>query len=179
MKKIILIYGLISGVIVAAMMWLTQPLLRDGTLNLDNGMLIGYTTMVIALSLVFFGIKSCRDQTLGGSITFGVAFKVGILIALIGSLMYAISWEFYYNIIAPDFMEWYTQCQLDKMIKEGKSEMEITRAKDDFVKFGELYKNPLIRFGMTMLEILPVGLIVTLISAGLLRKKEFLASDNQ
>jgi hypothetical protein len=177
MKKVILTYGLISGVIVAAMMWLTQPLLRDGSIHLENGMLIGYTTMVIALSLVFFGIKSYRDQALRGAISFGQAFKVGILIALIGSLMYAISWEFYYNIIAPDFMEWYTQCQIDKMVKDGESEAEISKAKEEFQKFGELYKNFFIRFGMTMLEILPVGLIVTLISAGLLRKKEFLTSN--
>jgi hypothetical protein len=178
MKKVILTYGLISGVIVAAMMWLTQPLLRDGAIHLENGMLIGYTTMVIALSLVFFGIKSYRDNTLNGAITFGTAFKVGILIALIGSLMYAISWEFYYNLVAPDFMEWYTQCQIDKMVKDGESQEAIIKAKEEFQKFGELYKNFFIRFGMTMLEILPVGLLVTLLSAGLLRKKEFLSSEN-
>jgi hypothetical protein len=178
MKKVILTYGIISGVIVASMMWLTQPLLRDGSIHLENGMLIGYTTMVIALSLVFFGVKSYRDQTLGGAITFGGAFKVGILIALISSVMYAVSWEFYYNLIAPDFMEWYSQFQIDKMIKDGESQEAITKAKDEFQKFGELYKNFFIRFGMTMLEILPVGLIVTLISAGLLRKKEFLSSEN-
>jgi hypothetical protein len=178
MKKLILTYGLIAGAIVSVMMWITQPLLRNGTINLENGMLVGYTTMVVSLSLVFFGIKSYRDLHLNGAIAFGSAFKVGVLIALMGSVMYAVSWEIYYNIVAPDFLEWYNQCQIDKMVKEGKTEEEIIKAKVDFEKFGELYKNPFIRFGMTMMEIFPVGLLITLASAGLLRKKEFLP-DNE
>jgi uncharacterized membrane protein (DUF485 family) len=177
MKKIILIYGLISGAIVSALMLLTQPLLRNGTINLENGMLIGYTTMVIALSLVFFGIKSFRDQHLNGVITFGGAFKVGILIALMSSMMYAISWEIYYTTAASDFLEWYNQCQVDKMVKAGKTEAEIFQAKVEMAKFEEMYKNPLIRFGFTLAEIIPVGLLITLISAGLLRKKEFLPNN--
>ena len=80
MKKIVLIYGLIAGVIVGAMMMITMPLYESGTLKFDNGEWLGYTTMVIALSMVFFGVKSYRDNHLGGSITFGNALKVGLLI---------------------------------------------------------------------------------------------------
>jgi hypothetical protein len=174
MKKVIITYGLISGVIVSAMLVITQPLFRNGTLNIDNGVYVGFTTMIIALSLIFFGIKTFRDQHLQGSITFGKAFTTGILIALTASVMYAITWEFYYNLVAPDFLEWYQQCQLDKLVKDGASETKLAEAKVEMEEMSELYKNPVFRFGFTLIEIFPVGLIITLISAGILRKKEIL-----
>ncbi len=174
MKKIILTYGLIAGVIVSIMLLVTQPLFRNGTLNIDNGVYVGFGTMIIALSLIFFGIKTFRDQHLQGTITFGKGFQVGILIALIATLIYASTWEVYFNFFAPDFMEWYQQCQVDKMVKDGASETEIAKAQEEMVGLAEMYKNPFLRFGFTMMEIFPVGLIITLVSAGVLRKKEIL-----
>jgi hypothetical protein len=172
MKKIIITYGLIGGVIVAVIMVTTQPLLEKGIINFDNGMLVGYASMVIALSMVFFGIKTYRDQHLNGTITFWNAFKVGILITAIACLMYAITWEFYYNLAAPDFTQKYTEHYLTKMAAEGASTSEIEAMKKEMADFNVMYQNPLIRFAITVTEILPVGLIITLISAALLRKKE-------
>src|SRR4051812_21595851 len=97
MKKIVIIYGLIAGAIVGTMLIITMPLYESGTLNFDNGELLGYTTMVVALSMVFFGVKSYRDNYSGGTITFGQGAKVGLLITLIASLIYAMSWEVSYN----------------------------------------------------------------------------------
>jgi hypothetical protein len=122
--------------------------------------------------MVFFGIKTYRDQHLNGTITFWIAFKVGILITAIACLLYAITWEFYYNLAAPDFMQKYTEHSLEKMASEGASVGEIEAAKKKMADFNVMYQNPLIRFAMTITEILPVGLIITLISAALLRKKE-------
>lgn len=174
MKKVIITYGLIAGVIVSGLMLMTQLLLRNATIDMDSSMIIGYTTMVISLSLVFFGIKSFRDQHLKGSITFGKAFTVGILIAMVASLMYSISWEIYIGISGFDFEAWYKQCQMDQLVKDGASQAEIDAAIIQLEEFGNMYRNPVIRFCMVTMEIFPVGLIVTLISAGLLRKKEFL-----
>src|SRR6478736_4390819 len=108
MQRIIIIYGLIAGAIVSGMLVISQPMLSQGIINYDNAMIVGYTSMVIALSVVFFGIKTFRDQEGKGKISFGTAFKIGILITLIASLMYAISWEIYYNTMGTDFMEQYT-----------------------------------------------------------------------
>jgi hypothetical protein len=174
MKRVIIIYGLISGILVAGMMWTTMPLLKNGTIDFNNGMFYGYTSMVIALSLVFFGIKSYRDNHQNGSITFGKGFKIGILITLISSVMYCISWEICYDTVFSDFGEKYSAHIVEQARNSGATETEVKATSEEVAKNFEMYKNPLIRFGMTMMEIFPVGLVVTLISAGLLRKKEVL-----
>ena len=174
MKKIIITHGLIAGAIVSVIMLGTQPLMEKGILNFDNGMFVGYASMVISLSMIFVGIKSYRDQHLNGSISFIQGLKIGLLITVIACVMYAITWEFYYNTFVPDFTERYTQHYLDKMAANGASADAIQKARTEMESFNEMYKNPLIRFGVTMTEMLPVGVIVTLISAALLRKRQIL-----
>lgn len=178
MKKIVLVYGAISGLIVGAMLLITMPLYQSGTLKFDNGQLLGYTTMVIALSLIFFAVKSYRDQHLKGVITFGKAFQVGILVTLVASIIYALSWEVSYNTMKGDFMQLMNEKSIEKMQAKGMSEKEIADAKVEMDKFAELYKNPLVRFPITILEIAPVGLIVSLLCAALLKRKEFLPATS-
>ena len=174
MKRVILIFGLIAGSIVSAMMFITMPMYDQGILNFDNGEIVGYTTMVIALSMIFFGIKSYRDNHLNGSITFGKAFKVGILITLIASLIYVISWEICYHTVASNFTEKYSAHYLEKEKEKASTDAEYQEAVAYMDEFKEQYKKPLIRLGFTFVEIFPVGLIVTLISALLLKRKQFL-----
>lgn len=171
MKKIVLTFGLISGAIVSAMFMITMPLYINGTLNIDNGEIIGYSTMVIALSLIFFGIKSYRDNHLNGVIKFGKAFQVGLLIAVIASLFYAISWEFALKLFFPDFMDQYSEMFVTKAKAGGAGPPEIQKVMDQMNQYKEIYKNPFLRFGMTLMEIFPVGLLIALISAGVLRRR--------
>jgi hypothetical protein len=177
MRKIILTYGLIAGAIVAGLMFASMPFWKSGALNFDNGEIVGYTTMVISLSMVFFGIKSCRDFHFNGSISFWQAVKVGMLITLIASVVYALAWEISYHTVASDFTEKMTQHYLEKMKSEAKNETEVNAAIEQMENFKEWYKNPILRFGITITEILPVGIIITLLSALLLRKKEILPSN--
>ena len=173
MTKIVLIFGLISGAIAATLMWVLMGFVNSGSIDFDNGMIWGYATMIIALSLVFFGIKSYRDNN-GGRITFFKGLQVGILISIISAICYAASWEIYYPKIGDEFMPKYTAHELDKMRSSGASDAEIEKARADGEKFMELYKNFFVRFAMSLMEILPVGVIVTLISAALLRRREVL-----
>lgn len=174
MKRIVFTNGIIAGIIVSVIMVSTHPLIEKGIVSMDYGMIIGYTSMVISLSMVFFGIKTYRDQYQQGTVTFWKAFQIGILITLIASVMYAITWEVYYNVAASDFMEKYTEHYISGLAKEGASVGELEAARKEMAESAEMYKNPFIRFGFTLMEILPVGLLITLISAGLLRKKEIL-----
>lgn len=178
MKKTIISYGLMAGAIVSAMLFITQPLFRNGTLDHENGVYVGFTSMIVAFSLIFFGVKSFRDQHLSGSITFGKAFTIGVLIALVASLCYAITWEFVMHFVYPDFAQWYSQCQLDQLVKNGATEAKLAEARLELQKFEAMYANAFIRFGFTLMEIFPVGLIITLISAGLLRNSKFLPAQS-
>jgi hypothetical protein len=174
MKKIILTYGLIAGGIVCILWIAAYPLHESGVINFDNGMIVGYTSMVIALSTIFFAIKNHRDQNRSGSITFLEGLKIGLLITAIAAIMYALTWEVYYNTVASDYMEKWSAYSIDKMKANGASEAEISTAQSEMAEMAEMYKNPLVRFGFTLMEIVPVGLLLSLISAGVLRKRQVL-----
>lgn len=179
MKKIVLVYGLIAGAILGAMIFITTPLFDNGTLNFDNGAYVGYSTMVVSLSLVFFGVKSYRDNHRNGVITFGQAFKVGILITLIASLLYALSWEVAYHTVSKGFTEKMTEFYAEEIRKEVRDETEQKEKLEQLRTEMEYYDNSfLFRFSFTFLvEVFPVGLVITLITALLLRKKNFLPAS--
>lgn len=170
MRKVVLTFGLIGGVIVATLMLLSLPLMDKGIISFENGQLFGYTTMAIALSMIFFGVKSYRDNYSEGLISFGRAFQVGILIAAVASIIYASSWEIYMSVSSGDFMEQYTARYLEQMRNEGASVSEMEEMRKSMGEMAEMYKNPIIRFGMTLMEIIPVGIIITLISALILKR---------
>jgi hypothetical protein len=174
MKKIVITFGLISGAIVSMVMLGSMPLWKNGIINFENGQWVGYTSMVIALSMVFVGIKSYRDNHQQGAISFGKGFRIGILITLIASVMYSLSWEVSYRVFAPDFIEKWSQHYMEQKEKEGASTATLEKVKEEMEQLTKMYKNPLVRFGMTLMEIFPVGLVITLVSAGVLRKKEIL-----
>ena len=174
MKKIILVYGLFAGAIVGTMLMITMPLYESGTLHFENGEWLGYTTMVVALSLVFFGIKSYRDHHSGRKITFWSGLKVGLLITLVASLIYALSWEITYSTMKGDFLKQMNEKSMEKMKKEGASAVSLQETQKQMDDFAAMYRNPVFRFAITLMEIAPVGIVISLLSAGLLRRKEFL-----
>ena len=173
MKKIVLRFGLASGAILLAMSAITIyiPLYRKGTANFEHSELIGYTTMVLAFLMVFFGIRSYRNTVAGGTISFGKAFQVGILITLITCAIYVISWEIAYFNFFPDFLDQYSAHVLAKMHAKGASEADIQKTAAQMAMMAKHYDNPLFNSAVTFLEIFPVGLIMTLISAAILRRK--------
>ncbi len=169
MRKIVLTFGLIAGAILSAMMLLTIPF--ADRIGFDKGAIIGYTTMVLAFLMVYFGVRSYRDTVAGGSVSFGRAFKVGLLIVVIASACYVATWQFIYYRVTPDFMEKYSAYTLDKARAGGASEAEIAAKAEEMAKFSKLYKNPLVNIGFTFLEPLPVGLVFSLVTAGALSRK--------
>ncbi len=176
MKRIVAIYGLISGAIIGGMLLITVPLYSSGTLKFDNGELLGYSSMTIAFALIFFGVKSYRDNQLKGEISFWQATKVGLLITLVAAIVYAACWQVAYSQYGEKFTKEMVNHYMDDMKADGATESELAEARADWDDFAEMYKNPVVRFCITLLEPSPVGLIITLISAALLRRKEFLST---
>jgi hypothetical protein len=169
MKKIVLTFGLISGAILSVMMMATMPFIDK--IGPDRGMIIGYTTMVLAFLLVFFGIRSYRENVGQGQISFGRALGVGLLIMMIASVCYVITWEIIYHTFLPDFIEKYSAHMVEQVRASGKSPEEITKEIERMKKFKALYNNIFFNLAVTFLEPLPIGLPMTLISALILRKR--------
>ena len=173
MKRNIIIYGLIAGSLVSILMLIIVNYVShcEGSVDYDTSMLIGYAAMIIALSLVFVGIRNYRDKYNGGVISFGKAFKIGMLIVLIASTIYVIAWLIDCYFFIPDFAEKYSAHELDKLKASGASQMEIDKQTKEMADFVRMFKNPFFNAMMTYVEILPVGLIVTIISSLILKRK--------
>lgn len=169
MKKTVLTFGLISGILCSLMMVTTLPL--ADRIGFDRSMIVGYTTMVAAFLLVFFGIRSYRDNLANGSITFGRAFTVGILITLITCAFYVVTWEILYFNFLPDFMDQYSAHLIQKAQSSGMSSVELQAKVAEIQRSKALYHNPLYNSAITLLEPLPVGFIMTVLSAAILRRK--------
>lgn len=170
MKRIVLVFGLISGVISSTMMFLTLPLIHRGTINHSNGLWIGYTSIFLSLLLVFFGIRSYREQH-GGAISFWRGFSVGILITLISCVFYIVSWEILYFNFMPDFAESYTRWAVDSARAKGASDAAIADIVKQMAQMKKILDNPLTNAMYTFIEPFPVGLLVTIVSAAILRRR--------
>jgi amino acid transporter len=173
MKKNIIVYGLMAGAIVSFLMLLTVNTLShcEGNVDYNTSMLLGYASMLIAFSLVFIGIHNYRDKYNGGVISFGKAFKIGIMIVLIASTVYVVAWLIDYFFFIPDFMEKYSAHMIDELKASGATQIEIYKQTKEMAGFAKMYQNPFFNAMMTYVEILPVGLIVTLISSLILKRR--------
>jgi len=121
--------------------------------------------------MIFVGVKTYRDTVAGGKVTFGQAFKVGLLIMLVASVCYVVTWEFIYYTISPDYLDKYASYSIEKLKQSGASAEVIAAKTQEMAKFKVMYQNPLVNIAFTLLEPLPVGLLFTLVAAAVLSRK--------
>ena len=177
MKRVVLTFGLISGTIIAVLVWMVSWLAGRNLLSYSKLELVGYASMLIALSMVFFGIKSYRDNYGNGKISFWKGVQIGLLISLIAGVLYFAGAESY-AIAHPGFVDEFVKLSKDQLVgklkDQGASQEQIDKSTAEIDQMAGLMQNPLVFFLICLVEIYPVGIVVTLISAGLLRKKEML-----
>jgi hypothetical protein len=169
MRNTVLKFGLIAGAILSAMMLGTIPFMDR--IGFDKGMFVGYAGMVLAFLMVYFGVRSYRDKVAGGQIGFGRAFVVGLAITAIASICYVATWQFIYYKVTPDVTDKYVTYAIDKAKRSGASEASIAAQQKEITEMMAIYKNPLANVAITFLEPLPVGLLFTLVTAGLLGRR--------
>ena len=169
MKKTVLTFGLISGA-VAALLMNSLVALAD-RIGFDKAVIVGYTVIVVSLLLVPFGIRSYRENVGGGQITFGRAFAVGILITIISCICYVVAWEIVYYNFLPDFAEKYGAYMVEKARAAGANQQTIEATVQEMKDMKAMLDNPLINAALSFIEPFPVGVIITTISAAILRKK--------
>lgn len=175
MFRDILKYGLIGGLVIGGFNFALFTLAGDQP-HFEYGMYIGYTAMLVALSTVFLGIKRHRDVELGGVIRFWPAFGMGLAISFIAGVFYVAAWEASQAITHADFMTAYSNFVLEQARAEGKSAADIAAMTKELAEFKVIYANPMTRLPMVFAEIFPVGVLVSLVSALLLRRHEFMAA---
>lgn len=170
MKKNVLVFGSIAGIIVSAFMVFGTTFCADGS-NYEGSMLIGYTAMLIAFAFVFVGVKNYRDKYSDGLITFGKALKLGLLITLVASTFYVITWLIEYYFFIPDFMDKYATHMMKTAESSGASAAELEATMEEMNGYKELYKNPVFVVLFTYMEILPIGILASLVSALVFKRK--------
>jgi hypothetical protein len=173
MKKTVLTCGIISGLIVTAIITTSMVYYHNnpGKVSNSSAMVIGYLSMLIAFALIYVGIKRYRDNENAGTISLGKAFRIGLLIALIASTMYVVAWALLYNLFMPDFMDRYAE-QVIKQAEPGTTAAQLAETKAEMESYKQLYRSPLYFTLMTYAEILPVGMLVSIICAFILKRKE-------
>ncbi len=139
--------------------------------NFESNDVIGYAALVVIFSLTFFGIRNYRNNELNGAISFGNAFKTGALIVLLASTMYVVVWLFYYYLFVPDFIDKYILHVLKEATRNGASATDLAAKTKEMDSFKEMYKNPVFVILITFAEVLPIGLVVALVSALILKRK--------
>jgi hypothetical protein len=169
MKRTVSTFGLISGAIISVLM--TVGLVFADRIGFDKSEVLGYTSIVLSMLMVFFGVRSYRDNAAGGAITFGRAFTVGILITVISCGFYVVTWEILYYNFMPDFMDKYAAYAAERAKASGASPDAVAAQVAQIQQYKELYANPILNAALTSLEPFPIGLAVTLISAAILRRR--------
>lgn len=169
MRKIVLTYGLLAGAIMAGVMLAVLPFREQ--VGFDHAAVVGYSSMVAAFLMIYFGVRSYRDTVAGGQLGFWRACQVGGLIMLVGTVCYVAAWEVVYFAVMPDFVDHYAAYMIDKMKAAGASEAALAAKAKEMADFKVMYDNPLVNIAFTFLEPLPVGLLFTLLSAGLVSRR--------
>lgn len=171
MKKISIKYGIISGIIVSLFM-ITSSIMLTQYPDMQISEIIGFIGMLIAFSFIFIGIKKYRDVENNGSISFVPAFKIGLIIVSIASCFYVVVWLIEYYFFFPDFMDKFAEISLQKMKASGRTTVEIAAKTAELKTYKEYYKSPIMIVLLTLMEIFPLGLVVALVSALILKRNK-------
>ncbi len=169
MKKTVLTFGLISGLLISILMG--GSMFLTSRIGSGHSLLLGYTNMVASFLLVYFGIRSYRDNVLSGQISFARAFACGILITLITCICYVAMWEVLYFKFTPHLMDSYFAAQIHKVQASGLDRATTAAQVAAIQHSQQLYQNPFVNMAYTLMEPLPVGVIITFVSAAILRRK--------
>lgn len=173
MKKIVFTYGLISAGI-SAIMWTGIALLMRNSKSFDhgmNGMMIGYTSMLISIFIIYFAIKNYRDNKAGGVIKFRKAFMIGLYISIIYAVCYVITWMILRQTLLTDFVDKYIAYQRTELQRAGLSAEAMSKKIAEMEQTKAIFSNPWMEAAIVFTEPWPVAILVTLVSAFILSRK--------
>lgn len=174
MKNTIIKYGLISGAMSAGGILIITLIFKFygfDKIGFENSAYIGYSLITLSMAVIFWGIKSYRDNVNNGQVSFKNGLLIGLSIALISCICYSLMWMVVYYNFMPNFMDDYADFSIRKLKESGASEMELAKNQAQLQEFKDIYKTPLGVFGITLMEPLPIGILGAVVSAFILKKK--------
>jgi hypothetical protein len=169
MKKIVITYGLISAAISAIMWTCIALLMRSG--NFDHGMIVGYTSMLLSIFVIYFAMKTYRDNVAGGTIKFGKALLIGLYISIIFAVCYVITWMILRQTLLPDFVDNYIAYEKKGLQQAGLSPEAMSKKLAEIDQMRSMFANPWMEALMVFTEPWPVAILVTLVSAFIVSRK--------
>jgi len=174
MINTIFLFGTMAGLIVISAI-IAVIVASSGQPEMgQHSELLGYTIMLVALSMIFFGVKSYRDRELGGVIRFLPAFMMGIGISVVAGIIYVMVWEVYMAYTHYTFMDGYAASYIAHQKAAGVSGAALDKVVAEMEHLKVQYADPLFRLPMTFMEIFPVGFLISLLSAAVLRRSNVL-----
>lgn len=169
MKKTAILFGLVSGVVHLAMTAATIPFIYSHRYAMTD--VLGYSAIVLSALIVFFGIRSYRQHTADGRMTFGRGFAVGILITLVACAFQIVTFQILYFKVLPDFGEKWSACEVDRARSKGGTPQDVAAAEKNAQMFKKLFDNPATNALVTFATSFPIGLVVAGVSAAILRRR--------
>lgn len=170
MRKLIWIYGIIFGTVMAVWMVIAMTALYNGNFEAGN-MFVGFGAMILVFSFMYVAMRQYRDNHNGGVISFGQGVKMGTWMAFIAATIYLLTWVVLYNFKMPEFTERYSDYMIAQAKDAGKNAVEIAKVKADMAEFRENYKNPILFTLWTYAEVFPIAFIVGLVCAAVVKRK--------
>lgn len=170
MKKIVFTCGIIGGLVSVSWYIFSEQVFKLN-MGMNERLFFGYASMMLAFSLIFVGVKNFRDNYSGGVISFGKAIKVALLITAVASTIYVVVWLIDYYIFIPDFFGEYAASTLAGLKASHASQARIDKEMAELANYAKMYRNPFFNALMTYAEIVPVGLVISLIAALILKNK--------
>lgn len=169
MKNTIIKYGLISGAIATLCMVIMTLVLKS--YGFDNTAYVGFSLIILSMAVIYFGIKAYRDDKNEGQISFLNGLLIGLGIAVISSVCYSLMWLVVYYNFMPNFIEDYATFTTNQLKSSGASEAELSKNATQLQEFKDFYKTPFGIFAVTLIEPLPIGILIALVSAFILKNK--------
>jgi hypothetical protein len=167
MKSTIIKFGMYSSILLIILFGIS--FLFEGAMDFSTSEIFGYLTIVLSLSFVYFGIRNYRDAINQGTVSFGKALKVGVLITLLASITFGLINVVYTEIINPEFTAEYYEYSIEKY-RESLPEEAFKTKLIELESQKDLFKNPLVNFVIMGLTVFIIGFIISLISGLILHQ---------
>ena len=160
------LYGAAALIVLSFLGWIIG---KGQDMDFGTQEVIGYASIVVALSFVFFGIKHFRDRVNQGSVSFAQALKIGLTISLITGLAFGVL-DIIYRLINPEFTTEY----YDYMVEQAKATVPADQLDAKLAEMEsqrEFFSNPLLSFFVMTLTVVIIGFIISLLSSLVLQRK--------